>query len=182
MPSVRTDESSSWGDGAVVSTCMQGVRTDESSSYTEQPPWKAVRTSDTNEPAAHGSAGHAACPGTGTYAGMGAGAAASRRAEDDEERSTKGGTRILFPPSFLLPAVPPSQPPPHLPTFFQPAPKPPLPTQAQPQQPHPMLQQEPQQSGGSTFVDELAALDAEMRALNASIDQVATRFCEVRGD
>ena len=159
---------------------MQGVRTDESSSYTEQPPWKAVRTSDTNEPAAHGSAGHAACPGTGTYAGMGAGAAASRRAEDDEERSTKGGTRVLFPSSFLLSDVPPSQPPPHLPTFFQPAQKPPLPTQAQPQQPHPMLQQE--QSGGSTFVDELAALDAEMRALNASIDQVATRFGEVRGD
>jgi len=113
---------------------------------------------------------------------MGAGAAASRRAEDDEERSTKGGTRILFPPSFLLPAVPPSQPPPHLPTFIQPAPKPPLPTQAQPQQPHHMLQPEPQQSGGSTFVDELSALDAEMRALNASIDQVATRFGEVRGD
>jgi hypothetical protein len=45
-----------------------------------------------------------------------------------------------------------------------------------------MLQPEPQQSGGSTFVDELSALDAEMRALNASIDQVATRFGEVRGD
>ena len=188
MPSVRADESSSWGDGAVVSTCMQGVRTDESSSYTDQPPWKAVRTSVTYEPPAHGSAGHAACSGTGTgtYADMGAGAATSRRAEDEEERSTKGA-RILFPSSFLLPAAPPSQQPPHLPTPFQPAPiQPapnlPLPAQAQPQPPHPMPRPEPEPSGGSTFVDELAALDAEMRALNASIDQVATRLGEVRGD
>ena len=188
MPNVRADESSSWGDGAVVSTCMQGVRTDESSSYTEQPPWKAVRTSVTYEPPAHGSAGHAACAGagTGTYAEMGAGAATSRRAEDEEERSTKGA-RILFPSSFLLPAAPPSQQPPHLPTPFQPAPiQPapnlPLPAQAQPQPPHPMPRPEPEPSGGSTFVDELAALDAEMRALNASIDQVATRLGEVRGD
>jgi hypothetical protein len=45
-----------------------------------------------------------------------------------------------------------------------------------------MPRPEPEPSGGSTFVDELAALDAEMRALNASIDQVATRLGEVRGD